>query len=144
MTVDVVIAKRLTTLEVLTGFFHTPHEQEKEEEGTSMRDYSDPEFIAKLLEASQVMNPHYIEFHEGAYYENRDGSYRYYGGFSLRIEGSGVPLPPMKVKVDSPKTVHAKKSKKRESRPRRIKAGTVFLKNGTILLKDREAGEGTT
>jgi hypothetical protein len=100
-----------------------------------MRNYS--EFIAKLLEASQVMNPHYIEFHEGAYYENRDGSYRYYGGFSLVIEGSGAPLPPMKVKVDPPKTVPAKKPKKRAAL-RRIKAGSVFLENGTILLKDRE------
>jgi hypothetical protein len=52
-----------------------------------MRNLSDPEYIAKLLEASRVMNPHYIEIHEGAYAKSDETGYYYYGGMSLIIEG---------------------------------------------------------
>lgn len=103
-----------------------------------MRNLSDPEYIAKLLEASRVMNPRYIEVQEGACIQNDKGGYRYYGGFRLVIVGS-TPLPPtMKVTVDPPKPVPAKKPKKRAApRAKRLK-NPAIRKDGVILLKDRE------
>ena len=71
-----------------------------------MRDLSDPEYIAKILEASRVMNPRYIEIHEGSYVQNDEGGCRYYGGFRLVIQGAP---PPIKVIVDPPKPAPAKK-----------------------------------
>ena len=102
-----------------------------------MRNLSDPDYIAKLIRASQVMNPVYIEIHEGAYAKSDEMGYCYYGGMSLIIEGTGTPLPPTKVTVDPPKAVPAKKPKNRTPRTRRLK-NPAILKNGTILLKDRE------
>jgi hypothetical protein len=104
-----------------------------------MRNLSDPEYIAKLLEASRVMNPHYIEIHEGAYAKSDETGYYYYGGFRLVIVGSSTPLPPtMKVTVDAPKPSPAKKPKKRSApRTKRLKNGAI-RKDGVILLKDKE------
>jgi hypothetical protein len=108
-----------------------------------MSDLSDPEYIAKLIAASQVMNPRYIEVRGGSrmVYVRSDGeSYCYYhSGGSLIIDGRGAsPSPTMKVTVDSPKTVPAKKPKKSAApRAKRLK-NPAIRKDGVILLKDKK------
>jgi hypothetical protein len=107
-----------------------------------MSDLSDPEYIAKLIAASRVMNPRYFEFHEGSgmAYVKGDGEVHayYYSGMSLIIDGTGQPPPSMKVTVDQPKPAPAKKPKKRAApRAKRLKNGAI-RKDGVILLKDKE------
>jgi hypothetical protein len=126
-----------------------------EEERKFMSDLSDPEYIAKFIKASGVANPVRIEFYQGAYYEatsirideatgTRVEIHRgaYSEGFSFRmVAGASAHTPshqPMKVTVDSPKPVRAKKPKKSAApRAKRLK-NPAIRKDGVILLKDKK------
>jgi hypothetical protein len=105
-----------------------------------MSNLSDPDYFAKLLKAWPKEWPplQRLEVHEGAYATSDENGYHYYGGMSLIIEGSSTPHPPMKVTVDPPKPVPAKKPKKRAApRAKRLK-NSAIRKDGVILLKDKE------
>ena len=89
-----------------------------------MSDLSDPDYIAKLIRASGVANPRVVVIYQGFFYADSRGFV------------DTAPIPPTKVTVDPPKPA-AKKPKNRTPRTRRLK-NPAILKNGTILLKDRE------
>jgi hypothetical protein len=92
-----------------------------------MRDLTDPEYIAKLIKATGVANPRRVVIDQGFFI---------YVDANVSVEGP--PHPTMKVTVDPPKVVPAKKPKKRAApRTKRLKNGAI-RKDGVILLKDKE------
>jgi hypothetical protein len=129
------------------GLFDSSHDR------NHMRKPLEPEDIAKFIKASGVANPVRVEFYRGAYYEAtsvridetngrrveiRRGAYS--EGFSVRVE---LGAPAIKVTVDQPKPVPAKKPKKRATpRAKRLK-NSAIRKDGVILLKDQEREPGT-
>lgn len=90
-----------------------------------MSNLSDPDYIARLIKASGVANPRVVVIYQGFFYADS------------RAFVDTAPLPPTKVTVDAPKPVPAKKPKRRTPRAKRLK-NPAILKNGVILLKDKE------
>jgi hypothetical protein len=77
-----------------------------------MRDLSDPEYIARLIKASGAANPKVIVIDQGFFF---------YADSRAFVDSAQHPT--MKVTVDPPKAVPARKPKKRA--PRRLKNGAI-------------------
>ena len=67
-----------------------------------MRNLSDPEYLAKLIKASGVANPRVVVIDQGFFFYA-----------DSRVFVDNTPQPTMKVTLDPPKPVPAKKPKKR-------------------------------
>jgi hypothetical protein len=92
-----------------------------------MRDLADPEYIARLIKASGVANPKVVVIDQGFFFYA-----------DSRVFVDNTPHPTMRVTVDPPKTVPAKKPKRGAApRPKRLKNPAIG-KDGVILLKDKE------